>query len=131
MGESYSNVPGYLSARGTAVRKQLAAQIPFEIQSNDGLDFTFDLPSVTLQGRGWIDVHRISRTGQSNALPVLWLDNEHWQTSLPLDRGTNWIELQAYNFRGVQVGRDSISITTTVGAFPQRDYLRVTELMFH
>src|SRR5205814_7749711 len=61
----------------------------------------------------------------------LWLDNERWQTTLPLTAGPNRIELRAYNFRGVQVGEASIVIGSTISGLPQRDYLRISELMYH
>jgi hypothetical protein len=83
-GAGYTGYPAYVAARGTAVRSQLAAKVPFEIQSNNGIDFTVDTPAVTLGGRGWIDVCRVYRTGQSAPLPLVWLDNEHWQATVPL-----------------------------------------------
>jgi hypothetical protein len=130
-GESYTSYSGYLNTRAASVRNQLLAKIPFEITSNSGADITVDSPVVTLQGNGWIDIHTIRRTGDSNALPVNWLDDQRWQLTLPLTAKTNVIVLEAFDFRGRKVGEDVIGVTTTVSEFPQRDYLRITELMYH
>ena len=131
IGESYNGVPTYASSRGAAVRSQLAARIPFEITSNGGLNLSVATPTITLEGRGWIDVYRIYRQGNPVPLPINWLNDQSWQMVLPLDFGTNTIELTAVNYRGVQVGQDSISVVTSAAEFPQRDYLRITELMYH
>jgi hypothetical protein len=130
-GEDNNLARTYVATRGNSVRSQLAARIPFEITSNSGADFTVETPSVTLQGRGWIDVYRVRRAGESNPLPVVWLDDQRWQLTLPLSRGTNDIKLVAYNYRGASVGDDSIAIATSVSEFPQRDYLRITEVMYN
>ncbi|PYJ97131.1 MAG: hypothetical protein DME23_17060, partial [Verrucomicrobia bacterium] len=130
-GENYGSMPGYADARDASVRNQLAAQIPFEITSNGGSNLTVNTPTVTLNGRGWINVHDIRTAGQTNALPVTWLDDQRWQITLPLEAGANNLRLFAFDYHGAQVGQDSITVTTTVSEFPQRDFLRITELMYH
>ncbi|HWH68456.1 MAG TPA: lamin tail domain-containing protein, partial [Candidatus Sulfotelmatobacter sp.] len=130
-GADFSGVPGYAEARNAAVRAQLAAQIPFAITSNGGNDFTVNTPVVTLEGRGWINVHGIGLAGQTNLLGVTWLDDQRWQVQVPLAQGTNLIQLVAYDYRGAVVGQDSITVTTSLSGFSQRDYLRITEVMYH
>jgi hypothetical protein len=130
-GENYNSLPSYAATRASYARSQLAPKIPFEIRSSNGLDFEVTAPSVTLEGRGWINVYRIHQVGEIAPLSVAWLDDQRWQTTVPLAAGTNVIALRAYNFRGVPVGQDSISVTTTTSEFPQRDHLRITELMYH
>jgi len=88
-------------------------------------------PTATLNGRGWINVHDIRSAGQTNALPITWLDDQRWQITLPLQAGANDLLLLAFDYHGAQVGQDSITVTTTVSEFPQRDFLRITELMYH
>lgn len=130
-GENYSSAPAYAAARGASVRSQLAPVIPFEITSNGGTNFAVDTPTVTLEGRGWIDVREIRRPGREGALPVTWLDDQRWQAVVPLDLGANDIQLAAYDHRGAPVGQDAITVTTSVASAPQRDDLRVSELMYH
>lgn len=130
-GEGYTGDPGYVGSRATFAKSKLLAKVPFEITSNSGVDYSVNTPTVSLTGTGWIDVRKIGRTGESNALQIAWTDDTHWQTAIPLKAGDNKIELTAYGFRGEQVGQDSITVTTTISEFPQRDYLRITELMYH
>jgi hypothetical protein len=86
---------------------------------------------VTLAGRAWINVHDIGLAGSTNPLPITWLDDVRWQTTVPLAAGDNPIQLVAYDFRGTQVGQAAIVVTSTISGFAQRDYLRITELMYH
>ena len=92
--------------------------------------FRSNAPAVTLVGRGWIDVRDIRQDG-SNSLAVTWIDDKQWTASIPLNPGTNKIVLQAFDHRGLPVGQDSISVVSTVSERPQRDYLRVAEIMYH
>jgi len=50
---------------------------------------------------------------------------------VPLSFGTNTIELVAFNFRGLEVGRDAITVVTSASEYPERDYLRISEIMYH
>ena len=129
-GSSFDDAPSYADSRDASVRSQLAAQIPFAITSNGGKDFTVNTPSVTLEGQAWIDVHDIGLAGENNHLSVTWLDDQRWQIVVPLKANTNAINLVAYDCRGEQVALGNINVTTTVSGFPQRDYLRITELMY-
>jgi hypothetical protein len=131
MGQNYNGYPSYLTTRGTAIRNQIAARISFEITSGGGLEFSVNTPSVTLAGRGWIDVYKIYRAGSSTPLPLTWIDDQRWEATVPLAFGRNNIELVALNFRGLEVGRDTISVVTSASEFPQRDYLRISEIMYH
>lgn len=130
-GENYSAAPAYADARSAAVRAQLAAPVAFSITSGGGSNVTVNTPSVVLEGLGWIDVRELRHAGDTNALAVTWLDDRRWQVILPLQAGTNEIQLAAFDYRGAAVGQDSITVITTASEFPQRDYLRITELMYH
>lgn len=129
--EGYATLGSYIGTRSAAVRKQLAAVIPFEITSNNGLGLAVDTPSVTLEGRGWINVHEIRQSGVPQPLPVTWLDDKRWTITLPLRSGTNRIDLTAFDLNGQPVGADSIAVSTSATEFPQRDYIRISELMYH
>jgi hypothetical protein len=84
-----------------------------------------------LVGRGWINVHGIGLAGTTNLLPVTWLDDVRWQAAVPLAAGDNHLQLVAYDYRGTPVGQAAIVVTSTVSGFAQRDYLRLTEVMYH
>lgn len=130
-GEGYTGHPSYVESRANSVKSRLMAQVPFEITTNGGADFAVSNTAVTLQGRGWINVRHIGRTGDPVPLELNWLDDQAWQAVIPLRAGANQIELIAYGFRGQPLAQDSITITTTISEFPQRDNLRIAEFMYH
>jgi hypothetical protein len=120
----------YVRARRAYVLARLAAQIPFEITTPDKDQLVVDTPHVTLEGRGWIDVRQIYLVGQETPLPVRWLDDERWEVVVPLQAGTQTIELQAFDLHGNQVGSATATITTSAASL-LADALRVTELNYH
>jgi hypothetical protein len=130
-GMDQTSVPAYAQARGAAVRSQIASAIPFAVTSNGGSNLVVNTPTVILAGRGWINVHDIGLAGSTSLLPVTWLDDQRWQATVPLEVGSNWLQLVAYDYRGATVGQAAIAVTSTVSGFVQRDYLRITELMYH
>ena len=65
----------YVTNRRSYVLSQLNTQFPsveFGITTNGGEDISTSQPSSVVEGRGWIDVHRIlvSRNGGT---PLEWL----------------------------------------------------------
>jgi hypothetical protein len=130
-GANFNGAAAYADARGAAVRSQLAAKTAFAITSNGGRDFTVAASSATLQGQGWIDVRDIGLGIQTNMLPIAWLDDQRWQITVPLQPGTNNVQLSAYDYRGGTVGHASIQIATSASGLAQRDCLRIAELMYH
>jgi len=130
-GENYNAYPGYATQRGTSVKSQIGAKFPFEITTNGGADFPVETSTVTLEGRAWFDAQRLRLAGETNALPVYWVDDQKWQMTFPLHHGANTLAIEGYTFHGTKVGEDTITVTTTASNFPQRDYLRIAELMYH
>lgn len=130
-GENYAWVLDRVRQRSQFVRGRLPARVNFEITSNGGADLAVNTPVVTLEGRGWIDVSEIRRTGDPALLTLTWLDAQRWRLVVPLTDVTNTIHLEARNRRGEPVGEDQIVVTTTAAPDGQRAYLRITELMYH
>ena len=116
--ENYSGYKSYIGSRRSHVLGLLPAVVPFEITTNGGSDFDVGTPSVSLAGRGWIDVRQIRRAGGAHALETDWLDGETWSLSVPLAPGENAIALEALDRGGNVVGTDSIAVTTTSGVSP-------------
>jgi hypothetical protein len=129
--ENYTGAPAYLASRSASIRGQLAPQIPFEITSNGGNPFSVNTPSVTLDGRAWINVREIRLAGESYPLPIQWIDGIQWRIQAPLNSGENRVDLVAYDYNGAAAGEDSIILTSTASGFAQRDNLRITELLYH
>ncbi len=130
-GDNWSAFLTYVTNRSNYVLSQLPSSIAFEITSNGGSDFSVDDDAAVLEGRGWIDVHTMYLAGSDEPLNVTWIDDETWQTTVPLEPGVNALTIEAYNFRKQLVGSDSINVTSTVSQRPLRENLRVTELMYN
>ena len=121
----------YISQRSTFAKTQFPKVVPFEILSNGGQPFTTNAAAITLQGRGWIDVYRITLGSVSNEITVRWIDGEKWETLLGLAPGTNDLAFTAYDRAGAVVGSDNIQIVGNITERPQHDYLRISEIMYH
>ena len=60
------NFGGFLSdieGRRRNVLNRIPREVPFEIRTNDGEDFTVDTTEAEIQGRAWIDVNSILLAG--------------------------------------------------------------------
>jgi hypothetical protein len=110
-GDNLNGIPGYISGRAGTAASSLPGQIPFEITSNGGEDFSEPDSSVNLTGEAWIDVFTI----EVNDLPYLvtWTDRNSWQISVPISPGANPLSVKAYNYQGLEVGSDTITVTNT------------------
>ena len=77
-------------------------------------------------------MHKVHVNGSPEAAQVSWVDGETWQLSVPLQAGENEIGLAAYNYRGLEVASDSITITNTsnLGAATEST-LAISEIMYH
>ena len=109
--DNLNGLPGYISARSSTGASSLPAQIPFEITSNGGNDFSEADSAVDLEGDAWIDVFSI----EVNDLPYLvtWSDDNSWQITIPIAPGPNPLTIKAYNNQGLEVGSDTITVTNT------------------
>jgi hypothetical protein len=123
-------IMNYVAARRAFVIARLAPQIPFEITTAGKDDLTVNTPYVTLEGKGWIDVREIRRAGHEGSLPVKWLDGERWQVVVPLQPGSQSIELQAFDLQGIQVGVATARVSSTA-VNPLIAGLRITEIHYH
>jgi hypothetical protein len=86
-------------------------EVPFAITTNDGADFTVSGATVTLEGTGWVDVSRIYANADPIESTVTWLDRQTWAVELPLDVGSNPIELVATDLWGTVLASDQITVT--------------------
>lgn len=91
---------------------------------------TTDEATITLTGRGWVDVQRIRIAGQTDTLPLRWTEPLVWQTEVPLQPGLNQLTLEALDLSGNVV--DTARVDITSGAVrPVLEHLRITEIMYH
>ena len=128
--QNFSSVKSYITSRSNVVLSQLPDQIPFEIITNDGTDFSVDETFVVLQGKGWIDVREIFLVGNDEPLQMEFVNGDTWQATIPLESGINQLQLEATNHQGEVVGADYITITSTVSN-PYLDFLRISEIHYH
>ena len=129
VGQNFSPVSNYITARRNFVLANLPASIPFAITTNSGADFTSEEAAATLAGNGWINVREIRLQGEIEPLEVVWTDNQTWEVTLQLDSGPKSFVLEAVDFQGNVVGTDTITITGPVD--PLKESLRITELNYN
>lgn len=129
-GQNYAPIKTYIKNRKANVLSRMPPVYPFEITSNDGNDFHVDDRQVKLRGKGWVDVARIRLKGTTAEVPVRWLDDQYWETTVSLQPGTNMVQLEAVDLRGNVVGGDQILVTSQL-TNPVADSLRITELNYH
>jgi hypothetical protein len=130
-GQNFSSVLNYIDARNAFVRSRLPAEVPFAISTNGGQNFSVTTPTAVIQGDGWINVRELRLAGQESPLAVRWLDQDSWEVEVPLAFGANPLVIDAYDFEGALIASDSITVTSTASSQPLRDFLRVSELMYH
>ena len=130
--ESYRSNLSYIRSRASFVLGRLPDEIPFAITTNGGNAMEVDDSAVTLEGKGWINVHAMHVNGSTEPADVTWLDDENWKITVPLQGGENDVTLTALNYRGAEVGTAAIKITNT-GAVQgaTAETFAITEIMYH
>jgi hypothetical protein len=106
-----SNQTNYVTNRGNFALGTLPASIPFAITTNGGADFAEADSVIDLQGDAWVDVFSIQANGIS--AQITWTDADSWQLTVPIGNGPNTLTLTAFNNHGIQVGSDTITVTST------------------
>ncbi|MCK6516092.1 lamin tail domain-containing protein, partial [Myxococcota bacterium] len=86
--------------------------VDFGITTGGGADVVVAAAEVTLEGVAWIDVRQITLDGASSPLELTWVDDQTWQTTVPLTAGPNPLSLIATDLSGAVVGTDSIVVTS-------------------
>ena len=130
--ESYRGFLSNIRRRASFVTGRLPDEIPFEITTNGGNALEVEDSVITLEGKGWINVHSMRVNGGSEPADVAWVDDENWTVSVPLEGGENEIALTAVNYRGVEVAADKIMVTNTgliEGASAKS--VAISEIMYH
>ncbi|MEZ5300825.1 MAG: lamin tail domain-containing protein [Verrucomicrobiales bacterium] len=131
-GQNFTAQVNWVGARAAFAQSQLPAELPFEITTNGGADFSVAASSAVLQGNGWIDVSEIRRASDGVPYALTWLDPSTWKITVPLDTGANAIALEAFNLEGVQVGGDAITITnSSTTALAAAGNAVISEMMFN
>ena len=129
-----ATLKSYVAVRANHVTNQLPSlvpQVPFEVTTNGGADFSVDGIAATLEGTGWVNVREIRPAGSDQPFGVNWTNVNTWQLDVPVGFGANPIVLEAYDFQGNLIGSDTISITSTVTDPRVQDFLRITEINYN
>ena len=127
--EETLEITNYIALRNAYVWESLPETIEFAVDNHDSLVTNTDL--ITLSGRGWIDVREIRLRDAHQPLEVEWLDETHWQLSVPVDAGTNALTFDAFDLQGEVVGTSTVNVTSTLIDRPLEQFLRVSEIMYN
>ena len=109
----FTNLLSFVSDRIKSVLEQLPEQVPFEITSNNGEDFSTSELSVDIQGTAWIDIDKIYLEGNRVPLSPEWNTITNWNINVGLMPGTNKLNFIGYDFQGQTVVSDSITIVSS------------------
>lgn len=122
-----------VAARSANVLSQISGQVPelaFGITTPSPL--VVSSSTATVSGDGWINVREIHIAGVSEPLDVTWIDDDSWQVTLPVGSGTQVYTLQAFDYSGVLIGGETITIENTTTVEPaSAANLVVSEFMYH
>lgn len=130
-GEGMSGYVDFIAQRGAYILSQLPAPVPFAITSINGGRLEVTNSTFTVSGLGWIDLRKLRLIETGDTLEVAWTGLDTWQVSLPAEYGTNTFTLEAVSFDGAVIGRQQFAVFGATSSHPQRDWLRVTEIMYH
>jgi hypothetical protein len=131
--ETFQGIAASTAARSARALADMERDIPrvdFEITTNGGQEVTVQTPSITLNGKGWVDIRSIRLAGGEQPLEVFWPEADGWQIELPLSASQQTITLEAIDYRGNLIATDSIVVNTT-GVDPVAASLRISEIQYH
>jgi hypothetical protein len=122
VGQDYSGGSSYIENRRAFALRQLPARVAFAITTAGGQPFMVNTPATVIEGTAWIDIRRIALAGMTNALSLAWTTPTSWQTTVPLVLGANQFEFLAYDFNGMLLASNHLTITSTAaGGAPDAD----------
>ena len=106
------------------------APIDFSLTTSSPL--TVASSTATVSGKGWVNVREIRLTGGADPLAVEWTDGGSWTVNLPVAPGSHTYTIEAYDFSGVLIDTDTITVDNTGTVEPASALnLAVSELMYH
>ena len=126
---SFTANANYIRQRSEFVKGRLPDEVPFAITSGSDVPVTTTRSSMGIEGVGWINVREVRLAGQSEPLPIVWIDTDRWQVELALNPGANTFALEAYDAQGALVRADQIVVTRDVTS-PVGEVL-VSEVHYH
>ncbi len=125
------NFRGFLTdieGRRRNVLNRIPREVPFEIRTNDGEDFTVDTTEAEIQGRAWIDVNSILLAGVETQPALTWrppaTNPTTWEMTVPLESGANELTFLAVDAAGEMISSASITVTSAVDQPPPAVFIR-------
>jgi hypothetical protein len=93
---------------------------------------TVSSSTATISGEGWVNVREIRLTGGADPLAVEWTDGDSWTANIPVAPGSHPYTVEAYDFSGVLIASDTITIDNNGTVEPASPLnLAVSELMYN
>ena len=106
------------------------APINFALTTSSPL--TVASSTATISGDGWVNVREIRLTGGADPLAVEWTDGNSWTVDIPVVPGSHSYTLEAYDFSGVLIDTDTITVDNNGTVEPASALnLAISELMYH
>ena len=131
--ENFQGIAESTRRRSETALETIREEIPeveFQITTPDGHVVNADESSVTLEGKGWVNVREIRLAESGIKLDAFWPETDSWQIELPLSPGENQITLEAYDFQQNLIATKSVNVTST-SENPAVDSLRISEVHYN
>lgn len=127
----YNSDLSFISQRSAYAQSQLPPQVAFSITSANNQ--TVNTPTISLTGKGWVNVKNIYVQGSTVPLNLAWSGTnvDKWTAAVPVYSGANHLTLLAYDFQGNLIGTQTIDVTSTANTSNLPANLRVTELNYN
>lgn len=113
---SFAGDLAFIHDRRACALRQIPAQAPFRITTNNGQPFATSNLTAQLAGTAGFTVHHLRQAGSAAPLNATWSSLSNWQAEVSLVPGTNNVILFGMNPRGMPVASNSIVIICTAAA---------------
>lgn len=105
-------------------------EVDFQITTPNGHVIDPNQSSVTLEGKGWVNVREIRLAGSGIKLDAFWPETDTWQIQMPLSPGENQITLDAFDFEGNLLATQSVNVISSAQN-PVVESLRISEVHYN
>ncbi len=119
--QDFRPIASYIGERAAFVSSRLPAGVAFELVTNGGLDFSVEAASAPIEGKGPIEMHRLTLNGAPVA--PRWRTTTRWILDVPLEPGPNPLVFAALDGRGAPMATAAITVTSTLAWYPPEVFM--------
>jgi len=136
-GQNFAARLTYIQKRGEFAAARIRRDVPpIDFTITPGEPLVVDSATATVTGKGWVNVRAIRMAGSTSALPVTWTSSgppvaDQWSVTLPVKSGRHTYTLEALDYQGRSIGRQDVTIESTVAENRLAEFLRLSEIHYN